>query len=49
MYFSYNSHHDRLDYLSIAYSDDEIKNYLEENPSVLSKIYSHMNTGVPAP
>ena len=40
MYFSYNSHQDELDYLFIDYSDDPIKNYVEENPSVLSKIYS---------
>ena len=42
MYFSYNSHHDRLDYLSIDYSDDEIKNYLEENHLSYQKFISHM-------
>jgi hypothetical protein len=38
--FSYNSHKETLEFLYVDYSDDEIKSYVEENPSVLSKIYS---------
>jgi len=39
--YSYNPNQQTLEYKYIDYSDDEIKNYVEENPSVLSKIYSH--------
>jgi len=32
MYFSYNSHRDKLDYLFMDYSDEQVKNYVEEIP-----------------
>ena len=39
--YSYNPNQQTLEYKYIDYSDKEIKNYVEENTSVLSKIYSH--------
>ena len=37
---SYDFDKDELDYLHIEYSDDEIKSFVDKNPSLLGKIDS---------
>ena len=37
---SYNFDKDELDYLSIEYSDNDIKSFVNKNPSLLTKIES---------
>ena len=40
---SYNSEKDDLQYLHIEYSDDEIKSFVDKNPSLLIKLESLRN------